>query len=147
MTQRTFFCTKSYYFPLTNGKIVYPFFPCKSYFGPGVFLWTHHCLLGADSRIRQCVWEGSHQLCLIGIVSVHVVHRHPQSQVLPLVVQVEHGDVVLAAGDTNMDAELGGDKQARAKFSNITLILSNCCGKPYFLATALLSQPRKHTCS
>lgn len=57
----------------------------------------HRCLMRADSRIWQHVGESSHQLCLISIVSIRIVNRDPQSQVLPLVIQMKHGDVFLAA--------------------------------------------------
>lgn len=51
----------------------------------------------SNSRIRQHIWKGPDQLCLISIVSPYVVYCHLQRQVLPLIVQIKHRNVVVAA--------------------------------------------------
>ncbi len=79
-----FICTQ-YYTHIRSPVVLYTYSP------------VYRCLMCADSRVWQCIRESPHQLCLVSVIFIHVVDRHPQSQVLPLVIQMKLGDVPLAA--------------------------------------------------
>lgn len=69
---------------------------------------SYRCLMWAHSGIRQRIWERPHQLRLVRIIFIHVVDCHTQSQVLPLVIQMEHRDVLIAANTQTYPLTLGG---------------------------------------
>ena len=61
------------------------------------FTHSHRGFLGAKPRVGEGVGEVPHQLGLVGVVSVPVLHGHLQSQVLLLLTHREHRRPVLTA--------------------------------------------------
>lgn len=68
----------------------------------------YRSVMWAHSRIRQRVRERPQQLRLVSIIIIHVADRHSQSQVLPLVTQMENWHVVIPASRQTWAVASGG---------------------------------------